>query len=259
MLGVLAGAERDVDVRGPGDHDAGAGQPPGGCLGVRGGGRYRGDRQDGRGGRCHHGADQRARSAPDPGEHPAAHQPRPASSPLAQLRDQPGHHGRLRVWQHPVHSSGVQEHCLIAEPRHLRVVGDDHHGRPVRGLPQQAQHPGRGVRVQGPGGLVGEDHVRAGDQRAGDRHSLLLAAGQLGRPPPELSRGQAHPGGRPLDVRPPRGTVVQAQRKRDVLRHRQLRQQVQLLEHEADALPPQHRLPTVGQPRQFLPAQPHRA
>ena len=53
--------------------------------------------------------------------------------------------------------------------------------------------------------------------------------------------------------------MVQPERQRDVLRHRQLRQQVEVLEHEADAAPPQHRLPAVGEPGQVRPAQPHRA
>ena len=29
--------------------------------------------------------------------------------------------------------------------------------------------------------LVGEDHARLGDERPGDRHALLLTAGELGR------------------------------------------------------------------------------
>ena len=33
-----------------------------------------------------------------------------------------------------------------------------------------------------PGRLVGEDHLRPGDQRAGDRDALLLAARELARP-----------------------------------------------------------------------------
>jgi len=36
-------------------------------------------------------------------------------------------------------------------------------------------------RIEVAGGLVREDETRLRDQRAGDRHALLLAAGQLGR------------------------------------------------------------------------------
>jgi putative ABC transport system permease protein len=48
-----------------------------------------------------------------------------------------------------------------------RVVGDHQDGlaEGVDGLPQQAQHLARGHGVQGSGGLVGEDHLRAGDPR----------------------------------------------------------------------------------------------
>ena len=38
-----------------------------------------------------------------------------------------------------------------------------------------------GVRVQVPGGLVGEDQVRIGDERAGDGDALFLAARGAGR------------------------------------------------------------------------------
>jgi hypothetical protein len=106
---------------------------------------------------------------------------------------------------------------------------------------------------------AGSSRSPEGNQRAGDGHPLLLAAGQLGGPPPELVPGQAHPGCRVLDVRLSGATAVKAERERYVLRHRQLGQQVQLLKHEADALPSQHRLLALGQPGQFLPAQPHRA
>jgi len=91
--------------------------------------------------------------------------------------------------------------------------------RAYRGPAQQPQHPGRGVGVQRSSRLVGEDHVRPRDQRPRDRHALLLAAGQLGRPPPQLPAAQAHPGRRQLDVRPPHPAVIQPQRQRDVLAH----------------------------------------
>ncbi len=77
-----------------------------------------------------------------------------------------------------------------------------HHGDPVGDLPdgvhlvrddddrdaelpvhpaQQREHLGRGVRVQGAGGLVGEQQVGRRRQGAGDADALLLAAGQLFR------------------------------------------------------------------------------
>jgi hypothetical protein len=51
--------------------------------------------------------------------------------------------------------------------------------------------------------------------------------------------------------------VIQPQRQRDVLAYGQLGQQVEILEHEADVLPPQYRLPPVREPAQVRPAQPH--
>ena len=53
------------------------------------------------------------------------------------------------------------------------------------------------VRVERAGRLVGEDQQRLGDQRARDRHALLLAAGEL------------------------RGVVVGALAQPDALQHRQ--------------------------------------
>ena len=64
-----------------------------------------------------------------------------------------------------------------------RVVRD-HHGRLAvdrDGVAQQVEHRGARGRVEVARRLVGEQHGRARDQRAGDRDALLLAAGQLGR------------------------------------------------------------------------------
>ena len=62
-----------------------------------------------------------------------------------------------------------------------RVVGDDHDGLPVvvDAAAQQLEHLGAGPGVEVAGRLVGEDDPRPADQRAGDRHPLLLAAGEL--------------------------------------------------------------------------------
>src|SRR5690606_10820122 len=68
------------------------------------------------------------------------------------------------------------------------VVGDHDDGgaEGVHGVAEQAEDAGGGAGVEGAGGFVREHHVGGGDQGAGDRHALLLAAGQLGGPAPRL-------------------------------------------------------------------------
>ena len=94
---------------------------------------------------------------------------------------------------------------------------------------------GAGVAVEVAGRLVGEDERRLGDERAGDRDALLLAARQLGRlvvePVAEaepLERGRARRG-----ALAPADALVE-QRRRDVVERRRPRQQVVRLEDEAD-------------------------
>ena len=66
----------------------------------------------------------------------------------------------------------------------LRVVGDDDDGLAelVDRRPQQVEDAVARLRVEVAGRLVGEDDGGPGDQRAGDRDPLLLAAGELGGP-----------------------------------------------------------------------------
>ena len=56
---------------------------------------------------------------------------------------------------------------------------DDRVAVVVDELAQQREHVAAGAGVERAGGLVGEDDLGAGDERAGDRDALLLAAGQL--------------------------------------------------------------------------------
>jgi hypothetical protein len=86
------------------------------------------------------------------------------------------------------------------------------------------------------GRLVGEDHGRAGDQRAGDGHALGLASRQLARQPVDHA-GQTHRFDQGL--RPPLvGTAtVEQQRQLDVLAHREVPDEVVRLEDEADVSP----------------------
>src|ERR1035437_5775280 len=102
--------------------------------------------------------------------------------------------------------------------------------------------------VEGAGGLVGEDEVGIGDQGAGDRHALLLTAGELVEPvfdtvrqPDALERLHRQPA--------PVGGGAIEQGQLDVAPRRQAAEQLELLEDEPDAavaeigqLPFAHRL-----------------
>ena len=61
----------------------------------------------------------------------------------------------------------------------FRGVGDHNDGLPGAAvdLPQKAHDIGAGFRVEITGGLVGEENSGIADERAGDCHTLLLAAG----------------------------------------------------------------------------------
>ena len=131
--------------------------------------------------------------------------------------------------------------------RHRQVVGDRDQRRPgLRRRPvQQRHHLRTGLDVQGAGGLVGEHDAGTADQRPGDRDPLLLAAGE---PLRHLVRAGAeahqveHLGGgaTPAQVAPAAGVQ---QRRGHVLDRRPPRQQVELLEHEAEDLAAQPRPP----------------
>src|SRR5437764_821526 len=65
---------------------------------------------------------------------------------------------------------------------HVGLVGDHHDGAALGVEPaEQRQHVLGGDGVEVAGGLVGQDQGGIGGDGAGDRHPLLLAAGQLRR------------------------------------------------------------------------------
>ena len=86
--------------------------------------------------------------------------------------------------------------------------------------------------VQVAGGLVGQDDFRIVDQRAGNGHALLLAAGEL-RGQVMRAIGQADPIERRarFDLV---GHAVEVLRQHDVLERRQVGDEMELLEDEAD-------------------------
>ena len=61
-------------------------------------------------------------------------------------------------------------------------MGDEHHGVPLPvEVPQHADDLPARAGIQGPRGLIRQNHRRAAHQRPGDGNPLLLAAGQLRR------------------------------------------------------------------------------
>ena len=93
------------------------------------------------------------------------------------------------------------------------------HGHAALGeLDHHVQHFLDHLRVQRRGRLVEQHDVGRHAQRTGDRYTLLLAAGELTRKLGCLLRHLAHPD----------------RAQRAVLQHRQMRKQVEMLEHHAD-------------------------
>src|SRR3954471_13274201 len=106
---------------------------------------------------------------------------------------------------------------------------------------QQLQDRPADQRVEVPGGLVGDHDLRVVDERARDGRALLLAAGELVRVLLRLPR-QADQRKRAGDGRPdpaPR-RARDLEREPDVLADGLARQQLEVLEDDAD-LPPHHR------------------
>ena len=102
---------------------------------------------------------------------------------------------------------------------------------------QDFEHSFRGIGVEISGGLVRDDDVRVGDDRAGDGDPLLLTAGELRRQMPRAIR-KSNEIERCGDNLPAAagGNGRQQQRKFDVLRGRQHRNEVESLENESDVL-----------------------
>ena len=117
-----------------------------------------------------------------------------------------------------------------------RRVRDHDDGRAF--LVELAQHPHHFFAVGGvevAGRFVGQDQLGLGDQRAGDRDALLLAARQL-RGAVLGAVGDADLVEHAVDPRAAfgGGDVVVEQREFDVLAHAQFIDQIEALEDEAD-------------------------
>ena len=117
--------------------------------------------------------------------------PGPARPRAASGGQQPGLHADPQRPVQPPDQGGrrpvLEDHSMIHD-RHpvaerlglVHVVRGQHHGPPLGAdLPQQVPQVPPGLRVQRPGRLVEEQHLRVVHQRARDRQPLRLAAGQL--------------------------------------------------------------------------------
>jgi hypothetical protein len=128
-------------------------------------------------------------------------------------------------------------HHALAILGRLRVVRDEDDGdAPLLVQPLKEFHDlDAGLGVQVAGRLVGQDHRRPVDQRAGDGDALLLAAGEFvglvvdgGRPDRPASAIPPHAGG----VRARQAGVDQ--RQFHICQRRRARQQVEALKDKAD-------------------------
>ena len=122
---------------------------------------------------------------------------------------------------------------------------------------QEREHLARGSRVEIAGRLVGEDDRRAGRQGAGDRHALLLTAGELTRTVRQPV-AESEDGHQVIDPRA--GLAVdtaagEVEGQGDVLGRGQGRDQIEGLEDEADLLPAHPRAPVVIEGAQIGPSE----
>ena len=141
-----------------------------------------------------------------------------------------------------------EEDGAVRVARRVRVVGHHHHRlvELVDAATQEGEDLGGRRRVEVAGGLVAEDDVRPVHQRPRAGHALLLPAGQLRwlvRQPVAEAEDVDDPVEPLLVDRLPRDR----QRQDDVLARRQRRDEVEGLEHEADALAAELRQRRVGQ------------
>ena len=115
---------------------------------------------------------------------------------------------------------------------------DDGHAQPLVDFLQRGQHRARGLGVQRGRGFVTQQHAGLGRQRPRNGHPLLLAARQLGRVVIQLVDQAHHLGtlAHPRRNGSPVMPAVDAQRESDVVGHRGVLQQVELLEDHADLL-----------------------
>ena len=128
--------------------------------------------------------------------------------------------------------------------------------QPLRATRSRAkrQHLVGGVLVEIAGRLVGEQQQRLWRQRAADRDALLLPAGQLLRiAPREIAEPEPlHQFAVPGRIVPPGEARLEFQ----IVLDRQARDQIELLEHEAQLIAPQRRAAGIVESGERHPAEP---
>lgn len=115
-------------------------------------------------------------------------------------------------------------------PRH------SHRGRLTDGPPNRTTISGSArALTRAPATDVGHIHFPISCESPGDRRALLLAARQLRR---QIVHSVLHPDSGQVVARrvDPNRAMSQPRRQHDVLQHRERRQQVEMLEHDADPL-----------------------
>ena len=150
------------------------------------------------------------------------------------------------------------EHLAVLDEEHApgaagRAQGmrDHHDGLPlsVHGF-EQAHQLVRRAGIQRAGGLVGQQQLRIGDQRAGDGHALFLAAGYFigeffqQRFNAQLARERCEPR---AHLR--KAHARKHQRQKNVVLQRERIQQIEILEHKAQVVPAEGGLFPAAQQR----------
>ncbi len=125
-----------------------------------------------------------------------------------------------------------------------------HHGHPFAGQPlHDVQHLSHHFGVEGAGGLVKQHDARLHGERPGDGHPLLLAAGELGGVALGLvgKTDLEQQGLGPLLCLLAREPSHLLGGQRDVVQHRQVREEVEGLEHHAHLFPQLVDIPGFGE------------
>ena len=134
------------------------------------------------------------------------------------------------------HPALVEQHQVVRQPGHL-VGGMAHVDDGYRQLVVQAFEVGQDLQlaleVEGRQRLVHQQQARRGEQRPGDGHALALAAAEAVGAPVEQAADAQQPG----DLVEPRLAGAALLAKRQVGPHRQVGEQVGLLEHVAQGPP----------------------